>query len=428
MLQRETRRVVAVEMPDDAFYERDREAAEAGLPSTVHEGQLAVWSRFPMRELGDLELKPARVMRVGVDAPGMPFVLYVVHSLNPLGDTSFADQRRFTDELLAAIGDEERPVVVAGDFNMSDRVLSYRMMDDALTDAMRAGSAGRTTYVAGWWTPRCCASTTSSSSRRGVRRRGHLRDGRLRSPRRRGRGRPLCLNLCSGPDRPVVRVTPLHARAMRHARIEPTGTQESVWDYPRPPALVPEARRIVVTFGGVTIADTTRALRILETSHPPTFYLPLDDVRGDLLRAAEGASFCEWKGAAASSTWSSATGWPRQAGWHYPAPAHRYAILRDHVAFYAGRVDRCTVGGIEVTPQPGGLLRRVDHARRRRPVQGGAGHAKLVNAEGRGDPRPSRSSERLQDARARSGTPRRRRTRRACRSGSAPPSRACSRR
>ena len=64
-------------------------------------------------------------------------------------------------------------------------------------------------------------------------------------------------------------------------------------DYPRPPALVPDARRVVVMFGGVTIADTTRALRILETSHPPTFYFPLDDVRGDLLRAAESASF--WK-------------------------------------------------------------------------------------------------------------------------------------
>ena len=153
MLQREPDVMVAVEMPDSAFYAASTaSAAEAGLSSTVGEGQLGVWSRFPMRELGDLELRPSRVMRVGVDAPGMPFVLYAVHASNPLGDTSFADQRRFTDELLAAIGDEERPVVVAGDFNVSDRVVSYRMMADALTDAMRAGSAGRTTYVAGWWT------------------------------------------------------------------------------------------------------------------------------------------------------------------------------------------------------------------------------------------------------------------------------------
>ena len=92
-------------------------------------------------------------MRVGVDAPGTPFVLYAVHALNPLHDTSFTDQRRFTDELLAAIARERRPVVVAGDFNMSDRVVSYREMDDALTDAMRADVAGRTTYVGGWWSP-----------------------------------------------------------------------------------------------------------------------------------------------------------------------------------------------------------------------------------------------------------------------------------
>ena len=140
---------------------------------------------------------------------------------------------------------------------------------------------------------------------------------------------------------------------MRRARTEPTGAQESVWDYPRPPALVPDARRVVVMFGGVTIADTTRALRILETSHPPTFYLPLDDVRGDLLRAAESASFCEWKGAAAYIDVVVGDRVAQEAGWRYPAPSPRYATLRDHVAFYAGRVDRCTVGGVEVTPQPG---------------------------------------------------------------------------
>jgi endonuclease/exonuclease/phosphatase (EEP) superfamily protein YafD len=152
LLAREPDVMVAVEMPDDGFYATSTtSAADAGLVSTVDDGELGVWSRFPLRELGDLGLPPARVMRVGVDAPGMPFVLYVVHALNPLRDTSFADQQRFTDELLAAIDGEERPVVVAGDLNMSDRVVSYRVMDGALTDAMRAGSAGRTTYVGGWW-------------------------------------------------------------------------------------------------------------------------------------------------------------------------------------------------------------------------------------------------------------------------------------
>jgi endonuclease/exonuclease/phosphatase (EEP) superfamily protein YafD len=144
--------VVAVEMRVAGFAESASTAATAaGLTSAVEDGELGAWSRFPMRELSELELPPARVMRVGVDAPGTPFVLYVVHSLNPLRDTTFSDQRRFIDALLAAISRERRPVVVAGDFNMSDRVASYRVMDTALTDAMRADAAGRTTYVGGWW-------------------------------------------------------------------------------------------------------------------------------------------------------------------------------------------------------------------------------------------------------------------------------------
>jgi uncharacterized protein (DUF427 family) len=142
---------------------------------------------------------------------------------------------------------------------------------------------------------------------------------------------------------------------MRTERVEPVGAQESVWDYPRPPALEPDERHVVVMFAGVTIADSTRALRILETSHPPTFYLPLDDTRRDLLRPAEGASFCEWKGAAAYMHVVVGARVARKAGWYYPDPSPPYAALRDHVAFYAGRVDRCTVDGIEVTPQPGGF-------------------------------------------------------------------------
>lgn len=153
MFDRSADLVAAVEMPGDAFYEEMTGAAiGAGLTSTVDDGELGVWSRFPVRELGDLGLPPARVMRVGVDAPGTPFVLYVVHALNPLNDTTFRDQYRFTEELLAAAAEERRPIVIAGDLNMSDRVSSYRTMDAALTDAMRADTAGRTTYVGGWWT------------------------------------------------------------------------------------------------------------------------------------------------------------------------------------------------------------------------------------------------------------------------------------
>ncbi|CAN5796895.1 hypothetical protein BH18ACT17_BH18ACT17_05520 [soil metagenome] len=178
--------MVAVEMPSGDFYSSMTEQAEAAdLGWTVDDGELGAWSHFPLRELGDLGLPPARVMRVGVDAPGSPFVLYVVHALNPLRDTTFADQRGFTYELLAAIEREQRPVVLAGDFNMSDRVSSYRVMDGALIDAMRADVAGRTTYIGGWWTslllridhvfvdPSWCAAdpgtfTVAGSDHRGV--------------------------------------------------------------------------------------------------------------------------------------------------------------------------------------------------------------------------------------------------------------------
>ena len=141
---------------------------------------------------------------------------------------------------------------------------------------------------------------------------------------------------------------------MQPARIEPAPGQESVWDYPRPPALVPDDRRVTIELAGVAIADTTRALRVLETSSPPTFYLPLADVRRDLLRPAKGTSFCEWKGAAAYLDVVVGDRVAREAGWHYPNPSEPYAALADHVAFYAGRVDRATVGGVVVTPQPGG--------------------------------------------------------------------------
>lgn len=139
------------------------------------------------------------------------------------------------------------------------------------------------------------------------------------------------------------------------SRIEPAPGQESVWDYPRPPAMAPDPRRVTVTFAGATIADSERSVRVLETSHPPTFYLPLDDVRTELLRPADGASWCEWKGAAAYVDVVVGDREAAQAGWTYRQPHAAYAALTDHVAFYAGRVDRCTVGGVEVVAQPGGF-------------------------------------------------------------------------
>jgi uncharacterized protein (DUF427 family) len=130
---------------------------------------------------------------------------------------------------------------------------------------------------------------------------------------------------------------------------------ESVWEYPRPPRLEPTPRRIRVVLGGVTLADTRRALRLLETSHPPTYYLPPEDVRMDLLHPGQGSSFCEWKGQARYL--DAVVGDRRVPGiaWTYDRPDARYAALARHLAFYASRVDEAWVDEERAVPQPGGF-------------------------------------------------------------------------
>jgi uncharacterized protein (DUF427 family) len=139
----------------------------------------------------------------------------------------------------------------------------------------------------------------------------------------------------------------------RTTRPVPGPGQESVWDYPRPPRIEATDRRVRVVAGGVTVADTTHALRVLETASPPTFYLPPADVRLDLLVPESRHTVCEWKGEA--SYWSIRVGerlWPA-AAWSYPDPTPRFEAIRDHLAFYAGRVDEAWVDGERVVPQAG---------------------------------------------------------------------------
>jgi len=113
-----------------------------------------------------------------------------------------------------------------------------------------------------------------------------------------------------------------------------------VWDYPRPPAVVPCERRVWLELGGEVLADSTRALRVLETSHPPTVYVPPADVRGDLLASSDArASWCEFKGAARYLDAIVGGRRGRAVGWSYSDPSPGYEALRDHVAFYPGRVD-----------------------------------------------------------------------------------------
>jgi uncharacterized protein (DUF427 family) len=139
--------------------------------------------------------------------------------------------------------------------------------------------------------------------------------------------------------------------------------QESVWDYPRPPHLEPTSACIRIVRAGLTIAETTHALRILETSHPPVYYLPVADIAANLLQPSPArGSFCEFKGVAAY--WSLQIPQPGappilvpDAAWSYPSPTPRYAALAGHLAFYASRLAtiqaQCWVEDEIVLPQPG---------------------------------------------------------------------------
>ena len=129
--------------------------------------------------------------------------------------------------------------------------------------------------------------------------------------------------------------------------------QESVWNYPRPPIAQLCSARIVIEHGGQIIADTRASVRTLETSHPPSYYIPPADIAPGVLRRAAGTSLCEWKGAAAY--WDVVVGdvvLPR-IGWSYPSPTPKFAMLAGFVAFYATPFDRCSVDGETVVPQPG---------------------------------------------------------------------------
>ncbi len=126
---------------------------------------------------------------------------------------------------------------------------------------------------------------------------------------------------------------------------------ENVWDYPRPPALVPCERRVRIEHDGRPLADSTRALRVLETSHPPAIYVPRDDVdMSRLTPSGGGSTFCEWKGSAVY--WDLVGGRARVA-WSYPDPVERYAELKDHLSFYPGRVDACFLDDERVQAQEG---------------------------------------------------------------------------
>ena len=143
----------------------------------------------------------------------------------------------------------------------------------------------------------------------------------------------------------------------RPLRIEPGPGQESVWDYPRPPALERTDRHLRVEHAGITVAESRRAWRVLETSQPPTFYLPPADVDLDRLRPTTHHTVCEWKGTA--SYWDLVLDGPgglvvvERAAWSYPQPTPAFEPIRDHLAFYPQRVDGCFFDGERVEPNEG---------------------------------------------------------------------------
>jgi len=137
------------------------------------------------------------------------------------------------------------------------------------------------------------------------------------------------------------------------APVAPGPDQESVWDYPRPPRVEPVPERIRIVVDGVVIADTTSALRVLETAGAPVYYVPRKDVRMDLLKRSSTGSFCEWKGLA--GYWSLVEPSRRipDLAWSYERPSRGFEAIADHLAFYAGKVDEAWVGDERATPQPG---------------------------------------------------------------------------
>ncbi|MCS6802164.1 MAG: DUF427 domain-containing protein [Chloroflexota bacterium] len=139
----------------------------------------------------------------------------------------------------------------------------------------------------------------------------------------------------------------------RPQRIPPGPGQESVWDYPRPPRVEPVSKRLRVVFNGTTIAETTRGYRVLETSHPPVYYFPPDDILPGVLTPNPRQTFCEFKGTASYYDVCVGERTAAAAAWTYRDPTPAYRAIANYVAFYPSRMDACYVDDERVQAQPG---------------------------------------------------------------------------
>ncbi|MEJ7832542.1 MAG: DUF427 domain-containing protein [Nocardioides sp.] len=145
------------------------------------------------------------------------------------------------------------------------------------------------------------------------------------------------------------------SRAASKKPEKPAEGQESVWDYPRPPRVEESNESVEVVVGGRVVARTTTSWRVLETSHPPTYYLPREAFELGVLREAAGASYCEWKGEASYFDLVAEGGVAQRAAWTYLRPTPGFAVIQGAIAVMPGAVDQCRVDGEVVRPQPGGF-------------------------------------------------------------------------
>ena len=137
---------------------------------------------------------------------------------------------------------------------------------------------------------------------------------------------------------------------------DPVGPgQESVWDYPRPPRIEPTSADLRIELGGETVAETREGLRVLETSHPPTYYLPRAAFADGALVPVEGSTYCEWKGQAAYFDVHGGGKVAPRAAWTYPEPTQVATVLHGYVAVMPSAMDGCFVDGERARPQEGGF-------------------------------------------------------------------------
>lgn len=140
---------------------------------------------------------------------------------------------------------------------------------------------------------------------------------------------------------------------MNMKRIKPKVGQESVWDYPRPPRVEEVSKHVRIIFNGTVIADTNQAKRVLETSHPPVYYIPPQDIKMEFLHQLPQTTYCEFKGQAGYYTIKVDDKEAPAAAWFYPNPVPGYESLKDHVAFYPSKMEACYVGDEQVQAQEG---------------------------------------------------------------------------